>query len=362
MTRLPLSLLATALSGAVALPAPPQSRPRERYEDAVDRGLAYLARTQSKDGGWSSEFADARAAGGHPALTSLAVMAFLAAGHVPGEGPYGPNVERGIRFVTGSQQPNGLIAGANAGYTEVYSHGICTLMLAEAAGMTSGAVADDLKARLERAVKGVLKAQRTDGRDLGGWRYQVVGFDADLSVTGWQLMALRAARDVGCDVPRERIATAVEYVRRCYDHKLGAFAYTSGGNVTPACTGTGVLALELSGKEFHKSHEVLRAGAYLLQNPPDLAKPHFFYGAYYTAQAMFQLGDNYWAQYRKKLHSLLLEANPQRANGAWYGRGFDDAEYGPAYATSMAILALAVECRYLPIYQREEAGGQDDER
>jgi hypothetical protein len=327
---------------------------KEPADEAVDRGLAYLARTQAADGSWAPESAENRPAGGHPAVTSLAVMAFFSAGHVPGEGKFRHNVERGIRFVMNSQQPNGLFARSDSGYTEVYSHGICTLMLAEAAGMTDVKLSSELKGRLERAVRVILKSQREEGRDAGGWRYQVAGFDADLSVTGWQLMALRAARNLGCDIPADRIKMAVEYVKKCHDAKAGGFAYTIGGNVTPACTGTGILALELAGKEHHKSHEILRSGAYLLQNPVDLAKPHFFYGVYYTSQAMFQLGDNYWLQYRKKLHDLLLSSNPPRANGAWYGRGFDDQEYGPAYATSMAILALTVEYRYLPIYQREE--------
>ena len=332
--------------------APP--KPREPFEDAVDRGLAHLARSQQKNGSWSTEFGNTKAAG-DPALTSLSVMAFLSAGHVPGEGKYGPVVERGIRFVMDSQQPNGLLALSDSGYTEMYCHGVCTLMLAEAAGMTDGKTADELKDRLVRAVKVILKAQRDSTRDAGGWRYQVVGFDADLSVTGWQLMALRAARNLGCDLPQDRVAAAVEYVKKCHDAKSGGYAYTIGGNVTPACTGTGILSLELSGKEFHKTHEALRGGAYLLQHPPDLAQPHFFYSAYYTSQAMFQLGDNYWAEFRPKLHGLLLKSSAPRANGAWYGRGFDDATYGPAYCTAMAILSLTVEYRYLPIYQRDES-------
>jgi hypothetical protein len=349
----PLCVCVSFLS-SVAIAAPPKPREREPYEDAVDRGLAFLARTQSQDGGWSAEFTGPQASGGEPVLTAIAVMAFLSAGHVPGEGRYSDVVERGIRFVMDSQQRNGLLAKPDAGYTELYSHGICTLMLAEVVGMTDGKSAAELRDRLVRAVKVILKAQREEGRDAGGWRYQVSGFDADLSVTGWQLMALRAARNVGCDIPQERIQAAVEYIRACHDGKSGGFAYTIGGNVTPACSGTGILALELSGKEFHKARESLRAGSYLLQHAPDPNKQHFFYGVYSSAQAMFQLGDNYWTQYRKKLHGLLLNDLAPRGTGAWYGRGFDDQEWGPTYATAMAILSLTVENRYLPIYQRSE--------
>ena len=351
---LPLLLLAVP----AALPAAP---PREPFEDAVDNGLAYLAKSQTRAGGWSPYIVPAGAGrDGDPALTALAAMAFLSAGHVPGEGKYAPAVERGIRFVLDAQRDNGLFAHPDFGSIEMYSHGICTLMLAEAAGMTDDRTGDEIKGRLERAVKVILKAQREAGPDAGGWRYRALVQPgdppphADLSVTGWQLMALRAARNVGCDVPRSAVAAAVEYVKRCHDPKLGAYTYTVGGNVTPACTGVGILSLELAGKEHHKTHEALRAGAFLLQHPPEENRPHFFYGVYYTAQAMFQLGDNYWAGYRPRLHGLLLKANPPRANGAWYGKAADDAQYGPAYATAMAVLALTVEYRFLPIYQREE--------
>jgi hypothetical protein len=76
--------------------------------------------------------------------------------------------------------------------------------------------------------------------------------------------------------------------------------------------------------------------------------PHFFYSIYYGAQATFQLGNNYWNVYRPQLHKALFDR--QESNGAWIPR----EGHGPAYATAMAVLALTVEYRLLPIYQRHE--------
>jgi hypothetical protein len=283
-------------------------------------------------------------------------MAFLSAGHSPGEGKHGRAIEAGIRFVLNSQQQNGLFSGPFSGNTEMYYHGICTLMAAEAAGQVRGAWADELRQRLEAAVSVVLAGQRTGGirGTNGGWRYQVRGFDADLSVTGWQMMALRAAKNLGCDVPSERIRAAVNYVLACHDPASGGFRYTAGGNLTVACTGTGILAIELCGKEYHKCKEVLQAGGFVLRNRMVHQQPHFFYGVYYTSQGMFQLGDNYWKSYRPVLHRMLFQENPPRQDGSWTGRGFDDNTWGPNYCTAMAVLALTVEYRYLPIYQRFE--------
>jgi hypothetical protein len=341
-----------SLSAAPAAERPEKDTPADR---AVARGLAFLAAVQDKsDGAWSSYN------GKNPAVTSLAVMAFLSAGHVPGEGKYGEAVERGVRWVLKRQRADGLIAEARDGGHAMYHHGIATLMLAEVAGMTDGALAQEIRTKLAKAVKLILKAQRTDGDERGGWRYQVehVG-GSDMSVTGWQLMALRAAKNVGCDVPAENIAEAVEYIRRSQDERTGGFRYMPHSHVTIPCTGTGILALELCGKDYHRSPETLKAGGHLIrqENLPSWGNGYFFYSIYYGSQATFQLGGNYWEVYRPRLQEVLLRH--QTANGSW-GGGNSDSMYGPSYCTAMAILALTVEYRYLPIYQRgEEPSGAE---
>jgi hypothetical protein len=224
-------------------------------------------------------------------------------------------------------------------------------MLAEVAGMTQGELAREVRQKLEKAVAVVLVAQRKgqypNDPNRGGWRYRVGGVDADMSVTGWQLMALRAARNLGCDVPPEAIDRAVEYIKRSQDRQ-GAFCYTPGGGWTIPCTGTGILGLAVCGKDHHRSPEALRAGAVLMKYPPRWGQPHFFYMIYYCAQATFQLGGNYWEFYRPQLHDVLLKN--QKSNGSWSGSD----GYGANYSTAMAVLALAVEYRFLPIYQRGE--------
>ena len=44
----------------------------------------------------------------------------------------------------------------------------------------------------------------------------------------------------------------------------------------------------------------------------------------------------------------------QSSSGSWLGSGVSDSAYGVNYCTAMAVLALTVEYRYLPIYQRGE--------
>jgi hypothetical protein len=320
-----------------------------QVDRAIERGLEALQVFQDKtEGCWRD-----RSNRPNPAVTGLAVMAFLSAGHVPGEGRYGPVIDKGVRWILNKQKANGLLAVE--GHQEMYHHGIATLMLAEATGMTGAEVAPDLRKALTKAVSLILKSQRRNGRDRGGWRYRAAPVDgADISVTGWQVMALRAARNLGCDVPADAIDRAVEYIKRCHDNGSGGFRYQPGSGLTVACTGTSILALEICGKEHHHCQEALRGGAYLLrrENLPRKDQQWFFYSIYYGSQAAFQLGGNYWTVFRPRLHEVLL--GMQSGSGFWDGRSSDAMQGGRAYCTAMAILALTVEYRFLPIYQRGE--------
>lgn len=334
--------LATLLSFAMAANSSAQTQVKDKLETSIERALVFLKNMQEKDGCWT--FMGEKSHG----ITSLAVLAFLSAGHVPGEGPYSATLEKGIRWVLANQQPNGLFA-AHGGH-EMYQHGISTLMVAEVFGMTDAVLSKELKPKLEKAVQVILRAQNmTPTYHRGGWRYTVESHDADMSVTGWQIMALRAAKNVGCDVPGERIDLAVDYVKRCRDPSHGGFCYTPFGGATVPCTGTGILVLELCGKERHHAREALQGGSYILKRPLAWTDSYFFYSVYYSSQAMFQLGNNYWNFYRPQLHKVLFEN--QQTNGGWIGQSDTTC---PTYSTSMAVLALTVEYRFLPIYQRHD--------
>jgi len=342
-----LAAFALVIPCAMPYPAPAQTpaKKKDAIEQSVDRGLRFLANLQEKDGSWQ--------AGGmrSPGVTGLCLMAFLSAGHVPGEGPYSDVVDKGLRWIPKAQREDGQFG--EQGGTEMYHLGICTMLLAEASGMTDRATAAQLRPALQKAVRIILQAQRTaQGPHQGGWRYWIQTFDADVSVSGWQLLALRAARNAGCDVPAERIDMAVDFMLRCRDARTGAFCYQPGTRATSACTGTGILALELCGKERHHSHEALQGGGYLLKNPPRWGEENFFYTAYYCSQAMFQLGGNYWDFYRPRLHQILFDQ--QQSNGSWLSSEIG----GPAYCTAMAVLALTVEYRLFPIYQRDEGSSK----
>jgi len=316
----------------------------KRIDAAIVNALQFLSREQMPSGAWRID-----AYGDSTAATSLAVMSFLAAGHVPGEGPYGQQIERGISWVIDHQAENGMIVHQKS-HGPLYSHGISTLMLAEVIGMVDTSLVGPVRRALENAVRLILDAQNVPKKSSheGGWRYQPTSRDSDLSVTGWQLLALRAAKNVGCDVPADSIERAVEYVKMCSLANNRGFAYQPGDRTSATRTGTGILALEICGA--HHTPEALGGADFLLERPLEFSDQYFYYGAYYSNIGMFKIGGRHWESSKSHLTDVLLDK--QADDGSWTADDGSERAAGRNYCTSMAVLALAVEYRYLPIYQR----------
>ncbi|HEX8914534.1 MAG TPA: prenyltransferase/squalene oxidase repeat-containing protein [Humisphaera sp.] len=322
-------------------------------EQSVDKALAWLATKQGKDGAKPGSWDTGRAS--TTAVTALTLKAFMARGHVPGQGKYGDVINGAIDYLLEVQRDDGLVAGRD-GNAVMYEHGIATAALGECYGMVDDARKARIEKALAKAVKLTLDAQavsKGQGHE-GGWRYTRTAADSDISVTGWQLMAMRSAANCGAHVPKEALEKGREYVRRCHrpdGSEAAGFSYQAGhGPPNAARTGTAIVSLEMLGD--HLSKEAVGGGKYLLANPvtsPNEA--HYYYTIYYVSQALYHLGGEYWQEgYVKKLRPTIL-AN-QGPEGTWpVGQG-QEQEAGEAYRTSMAVLALCVPYRYLPLFQK----------
>ena len=334
-----------------------------KLERSIDQGLAWLANQQQEDGAFPTLDT------GQPAVTALCVLAFLSRGHMPGEGPHGRLIDRGIDYILSSQHPDGLIARhypsmpyvyLNPSHTANYNHAIGGLCLTEAYGMTKGETNRRIRATVESALP--YAAQRRPqpkrlAREEGGWRYENCheDLDSDLSVSSWYLLFFRSARNAGFDVPTNVIDDGLGFVRRCYDPQRQCFAYGPGRpNISRALTGAGILSLSLGGQ--HQTAIAREAGQWMLRHPFTNygagvgAGDAFFFSTFYSSQAMFQLGGEHWSRFYPALVRTLLAC--QQPDGSWppeVGRG---ARFGATYSTTMAVLALNVPNQLLPIFQR----------
>lgn len=309
---------------------------------AVTRGLAALAALQSPEGAWGSE-----RFGRHVGISALACLALMSDGHLPGRGAYGGVVEKGVDFILNNVTETGLIA-ADTSHGPMYGHGFATLLLGEVYGMTAGGPNTAQSARMyEALVKATRLIVQTQNEE-GGWRYNPVPRDADISVTICQIMALRSARNAGLDIPKETIDRAVQYVRSCQNDD-GGFRYQlmGGGSAWPR-SAAGVASLYYAG--IYKDDALERGLSYLNTR----AMPgrgfgvgsHYFYGHYYAVQAMYLAGGEYWATWWPAIREELISTQNE-ADGSW-----PDGYAGDAYGTAMALIILQMPKRYLPIFQR----------
>lgn len=337
----------------------------EAHAQAVEKGLDWLAAKQNADGSWTAKigyklnngFNFTSADKGHLGVTSLAGMAFLAGGHLPGRGKHGPAIEKALSFVLSCVQDDGYATHAGS---RMYDHAFATLFMAEICGMTHR---EDVEGKLQKAVDFIVKSQNAEG----GWRYEPYAAESDMSIVVCQVIALRAARNIGIRVPKSTVDRAARYVVDSAvtkgavqgfgfglgDIEIGTFHYQKEvySRSSFPLTAAGVTALHGLGIY---SDELIRKGLdYLARNLGDFNRQyadsgHYFYwyGHYYGVQAMYTAGSPYWEPYFEELRSSLL--SHQKSDGSWP----NEVGPGPALGTALAVLMLEIPYRFLPIFQR----------
>ena len=320
--------------------APAEAEMSPTLDAAIARGISYLATTQLEDGSWESG-----RYGKNVAITALACLALMADGHIPGRGPLGDTVDLGLEFILESTKENGLIT-SDANNGPMYGHGFAALFLGEVYGMTPGGDNARTTRIHETLVKAVRLIEQTQNAD-GGWRYNPVPYDADISATICQIMALRSARNAGIEVSSQVIDRAVDYVIQCQSADGGFKYQLGGGNSAWPRTAAGIASLYYAG--IYEGDEIDRGLAYLEANAmPGTATPsrsHYFYGQYYAVQAMYLAGDQHWAAWWPAIREELISM--QNNEGSW-----DDRSVGKPYGTAMALIILQMPKRYLPIFQK----------
>ena len=345
---------------------------------ALDRGLAWLAANQTAAGNWDST---------DLGLVATGALAFLSAGHTPGSGRYGDNVQRALDYIVTNAKPSGLL-NISAPQRDMYNHGLATFVLGQAYGMT----ADPRVGRtLDRALKLIARTQGPGG----GWNYQALPQDGDLSLCVMQAKALRSAVDSGLDISPAVIEKAIARVRLHYFPKNGnpnapeaelrtiggQFTYnTGGGNATVAMASAGVVCMQEFGQyedwRIAKSMDVVTKAikAAKPQATRNGTMPFDAYTLNYVGQSLYQVGGQGWRDHYPKLRDCLVASQvigkgqgKQRAKGQdkdrsqvsdedsdeghWLAGAHVDGKPGMLYGTSVGVFILAIPNRYLPILQ-----------
>jgi len=348
----------------------------QQIDSSVERALQWLASQQQSNGSFPTLIQ------GQPGVTSLCVMAFVTHGHMPGEGPYGQQLQRALDFIASCQKPSGLVAlvspagseisrnvNHETGSTATYNHALSSLLLSEVFAMGGGNL-DENQAVIEKALRATLEMQRWSKRrkeDKGGWRYVnrfQDAYDSDLSVTGWHLMFMRSAKNAGFEVPQKSIEDAVAYVQRCFQPRYKTFTIMAGPEDRRSRGMAGAVILALAHAGLHDSKEARIAGDWLLQE--GFAKynesrryagqgwtdDRYHYGVFCASQAMYQLGGDYWRKFYPPTVRVILDN--QSESGAWAADSHRaaDGKFGRAYTTALMTMTLGASNQLLPVFQR----------
>ncbi|MGB7160868.1 MAG: prenyltransferase/squalene oxidase repeat-containing protein [Tepidisphaeraceae bacterium] len=334
-----LALGAAPPATPVTQPAPPATLPA-RAETAIDLALLNLERHQHADGHFQSD--------PKLAVTALTLTSYIACGHAPDLGRHGATVRRAIDYLVKSAPDDGYFGKVDG--SRMYGQGIVVTALCEAYGLEHDAARRAaMRAVLVKALKVILDAQavKKDPAHAGGWRYEPTSADSDLSVTAWNAIALRAARDIGLDVPASAVDGAVAYVARCHRPESHGFAYQPGAEPSIAMTAAGMISLSLLAGADRP--EIASGAKFLREHPMTDATRFPYYTLYHASQAAHRAGGETWTTISRAAQERLLRT--QLPSGAW-PQSTSPEEPGEIYATAMAVLTLSVPNAVLPLYQR----------
>jgi hypothetical protein len=283
------------------------------------------------------------------------LLPFLASGqtHLT-KGPYQVTVTKGLQYLVRIQkQPSGALA-PNDGH-EMYEHGLATIALCEAFGMTQDP-------KIGYAAQLALDYLSAAQNPAGGWRYKPRSADTDTSVVGWCVMGLKSGVMAGLKVNPDILAKAkTDLEKAASGYKKGKFGYMPGRPPTPPMTGAGLLCMQYMGAA-RDAGNLSEGIEYLMANQPDPKKRNIYYW-YYATQVLHNVPGPEWETWNRKMRRVLVESQERGGckEGSWNPQGDPWGDNGGRLmVTSLSCLTLEVYYRYLPLYKLDKDGADKD--
>jgi hypothetical protein len=317
-------------------------------EEAVARGLRWLADQQLADGRWKldGDFPDPGTPPNDSAATAMALLPFLGCGKTHRSGKdeeYAAVVDKGLKFLLSKQNANGTFS--DDGYVQA----LCTIAVCEAFALSKDAA---LKKPAQAALDRLVTAQHS----AGGWRYKP-GQAGDTSVTGWCVMGLRTGLTAGLNVPVGTIRKAQNFLDGVLDAQTEGYGYL-GAQPTPTMTAVALLCRQnLQGWGPQNGRLIKGIENYIKPNSPNLARKDVYYD-YYATQVMHHFGGDDWKTWNAKMRDILIKtqetAENKQVKGSWSPKG--DAwgrNGGRLMETSLKLLTLEVYYRHVSLSSKK---------
>jgi len=326
-------------------------------EKSVAAALRWLAAHQMNDGGWSYNHCLAQGCRGqcsHPgklaearnAATAMGLLPFLGAGQTHQEGKYKNTVRGGLYFLVNQMKLSPQGGSLHEGGGTMYSHGLASIALCEAYGMTKD---KGLYKPAQAALGFICYAQDPA---TGGWAYSPRG-GGDTSVVGWQVMALKSGHMSYLQVPPLVIKKAFSYLDSVQANSGANYGYRTPGS-GPATSAIGLLCRMHLG--WRKDNPALQRGVeWISKQGPAVGRSWNMYYNYYATQVVRHWEGDEWKKWNAVMRDALVNAQSTQGHeaGSWSFPGGDHGfeRGGRLYATAMATMILEVYYRHMPIYR-----------
>ncbi|MGE0607192.1 MAG: hypothetical protein AB7O62_08880 [Pirellulales bacterium] len=324
-----------------------------RGDAAIQKGLQWIVAHQRPDGSWNFNHLHEQrcpdmcrntgTAGTTTGATAVALLALLGAGETHTSGRYTDQIRRGLYYL--SHKAIETPQGVDLQEGTMYAQGLATIALCEAYAMTKD---ENLRPWAQGAIDYVAYAQDPKG---GGWRY-IPQEPGDMTVTGWQLMALKAGQLAQLSVPSIALHNANKFLDQVQSEEGSLYGYQKpGGEHTT--TAVGLLCRMYQG--WPRRHRALQRGMVNLYQwgPSD----HDMYYNYYATAALHHYGGGFFERFHADMRAMLLKTQATRGheNGSWFFASTHCDPGGRLLSTALAVMTLEVYYRYLPLYQDDVA-------
>lgn len=315
-------------------------------EAAVELGLQWIIRHQQTDGSWHLMHDNAECNGqcknpgmteSTTAATGLSLLALLGAGYTHQVGPYQEEIREALDYLISRQRVTKY--GGSLAEGSMYAHGISTLALSEALIMTRD---KNLVKPTQLAMQYIISAQHK----AGGWRYNP-GEPGDMTVSGWQIMALKSCKRAGFEIPRKVFNDARSFLDSKAESGGAYYGYLKPG-IEASPTAIGLLCQMYLG--WTRETEALATGADRLLDFGHSKTDVYF--NYYATQVLHHLKSDEWKEWNRKSRDYLVSTQEQRGHqtGSWFFPDKHGRKGGRLYTTAMSVMILEVYYRYLPLY------------
>ncbi len=318
-------------------------------EESVEMGLKWLAKQQKSNGSWSlvGPYSDGGTSENATAATALALNAFLGAGSTHVEGQYKDNVKLGLSFLVRKQSEDGYFPDPREpSRQQMYAQAIASITITEAYGMSGDSA-------LHRAAQRAMQFAAWSQSPLRGWRY-TPREDADLSVTGWYVMALVTGKMAGLSIDEAALANVADFLDSVAYEDDSRYAYDGFEPPSLSMTAEGLLCrIYLGWPSTHPA--LLRAieNDLLSVKPSSVDDEYSVYYWYYATQVLHHVGGSAWEQWNRAMRKTIpaMQEREGREAGSWTpSRDAFGASGGRLYTTCLNLYCLEVYYRHLSIY------------